>query len=100
MGAIKYKEICQNGETKIEEIHKVVVYRFKVSESEDPDLYASQPLWEWQNSDQGKFVMSNAVETPIWQKQLDHASFCYNFAVIAELTKSKLSEYYLRWGRT
>lgn len=99
MGAIKYKEINRTGETKIEEIHKVVVYRFKVSESEDPDLYASQPLWEWQNSDQGKFVMNNAVKTPIWQKQLDYASFCYNFAVVAELPKSKLSEYYLRWGK-
>lgn len=99
MGSVRYKEICQNGETEIEEIHKVVVYRFKVSESEDPDLYASQPLWEWQNSDQGKFVMSNAIETPIWQKQLDYASFCYNFAVVAELPKSKLSEYYLRWGK-
>ena len=83
MGTVRYKEICQNGETKIEEIHKVVVY----------------PLWEWQNSDRGKFVIENAIETPIWQKQLDHASFCYNFAVIAELPKSKLSEYYLRWGK-
>ncbi len=99
MGSVRYKEICQNGETKIKEIHKIVVYRFKVCDSDDPDLYAAQPLWEWQNSDRGKFVIENAIETPIWQKQLDHSSFCYNFAVIAELPKSKLSEYYLRWGK-
>lgn len=99
MGAIKYKEITQHGQTKIEEIHKVVVHRFRVSDSDDADLYAAQPLWEWQNSEQGKFIIANAVDKPIWQKQLDHSTYSYDFAIIAELTKSKLSEFYLRWGK-
>lgn len=92
--------ICKvNDDGTVQEIHKVVVHRFKLSDVEDPDLYAAQPLWEWQNSDQGKFVMANALEQPEWRRHLEHDSFSYTYVVIARLEKKKLSEFYLKWGK-
>ena len=35
-----------------------------IGDCEDPDLYAAQPLWEWQQSEQGQWVMENALEQP------------------------------------
>ena len=96
MSSIEYK-VTDDG--SIDEIHTVVIHRFRVSDSEDPDLYAAQPLWEWQNSEQGQFVMANAVEKPEWRRQLDHASYNYIYAIIAKLEKKKLSEFYLKWGK-
>lgn len=96
MSAIKYKIRDDN---TIEEIHQVVVHRFRVSDSEDPDLYAAQPLWEWEHSEQGKFVMTNAVEQPEWRRHIDSSSYSYEYAIIAKLEKKKLSEFYLKWGK-
>lgn len=83
----------------IQEIHRIVVHRFKVGDVEDPDLYAAQPMWEWQNSEQGKFIMTNAVDKPEWQRHMDHLSFSYDYVITAKLEKKKLSEFYLKWGK-
>jgi len=96
MGNIVYKKLNDN---TVEEIHTVVVHRFKVGDAEDPDLYAAQPLWEWEKSEPGQFVMSNAIEKPEWRRQLDYAGYNYIYAIIAKLEKKKLSEFYLRWGK-
>ena len=68
MAAVRFK--VENNVVK--EIHKVVVYRFYLSDVEDPDLYAAQPMWEWQQSEQGKFVMEHAVDEPEWHLSLIH----------------------------
>ena len=83
----------------VEEIHKVVVYRFRMGDVEDPDLYAAQPLWEWQESEQGKFVMEHSVETPAWHRQADPLNWGHQYIIVAELEKKKLSEFYLRFDK-
>jgi hypothetical protein len=82
----------------IQEIHKVVVHRFKVGDVEDPDLYAAQPLWEWEKSEQGQYIMANAVDKPEWKRNINHMLSAYEYVIIAKLEKKKLSEFYLRWG--
>ena len=83
----------------IQEIHRVVVHRFKVGDVEDPDLYAAQPMQEWQNSEQGKFIMANAIEKPEWQRHLNSVFYSYEYVITAKLEKKKLSEFYLKWGK-
>lgn len=99
MGAVRWKEVDQDGQRIVKEIYKVVVHKFKVSDVEDPVLYAAEPLWQWENSEQGKFVMANCIDTPCFEKSIDHSSMSYTFIIIAEMEKSKLSEFYLRWGK-
>ena len=83
----------------VQEIHKVVVHRFTVMEHEDPEIYAAGPLYTWEKSEPGQFVMAHALDKPIWHKQLDSLTLGYRFAIIAELEKKKLSEFYLRFGK-
>jgi hypothetical protein len=66
---------------------------------EDPDIYAAQPLWEWQESDAGKFVMEHAKEQPLWQRQHSRLTYSWEYAILAKLEKKKLSEFYLRFGK-
>ena len=82
----------------VKEIHKVVVHRFTLGDVEDPDLYAAEPLYKWQQSDQGKFVMEHAIDKPEWHRHLDQSFYGYQYAIVAELEMKKLSEFYLRWG--
>jgi len=99
MGTVRWQEYDKDGYRHVEEIHKVVVHKFSMGDVEDPDLYASQPLWEWQESKAGKFVMEHAIETPIWHRQADPYNYGHQYVIIAELEKKKLSEFYLRFDK-
>ena len=85
-------------EDRVHEIHRVIVYRFIMGDVEDPDLYAAQPLWEWQQSEMGKFVMEKSVETPVWHRQADVANYGHQYAVEAFLKGSDYSFWVLKWG--
>jgi hypothetical protein len=95
MGKIRYQFLPDGG---VEEIHKVVFYKFNMGDVEDPQLYAAQPLYEWQQSEPGQYVMKNAVDTPVWNTGPDTATWGYYVVVTAEMEAKKLTEYYLRWG--
>jgi len=95
MGQVR-KRIREDG--SIEELHKIVVHTFRVGDAEDPDIYAAQPLWDWQESEKGKWVMEHAIETPTWNRDLDFVTYGYRYAIVAELPGARATEYYLRWG--
>jgi len=95
MGSVRYKV---DDNHHVQEIHKVVVHEFRVSDAEDPDLYAAEPMWKWQESDQGQFIMKHAIDKPEWHRRIDYASYGYQYVIVAEIEKKKLSEFYLRFG--
>lgn len=97
--SVRCQVIEENGVTRVDEIHKVVVHRFKMSDCEDPDIYAAQPLWEWEKSEAGQYVMKNAVDKPEWHRNISYLTMGYEYAIIAELEKKKLSEFYLKFGK-
>ena len=88
-----------NDKNDVEELHKVVVHKFFVHATEDPVLHAGEPLWEWEQSEAGKFVMKNAHEKPIWHKQINSSHFGYDFCIVAILEKKKLAEFYLKFKK-
>jgi hypothetical protein len=98
-GGVRYRVVEQGDSQLVEEIHKVVVHRFKMGDVEDPDIYVAEPLWKWQQSDAGKFVMENSVTQPEWHKHQTIHDYGLQIAIVAELEKKKLSEFYLRWGK-
>ena len=79
-------------------IHRVIVHRFTMGDVEDPDLYAAEPLIEWQHSEMGKFVMSKSVEVPMWHRMADVANYGYTYAVEAWLKGVDYSFWVLKWG--
>jgi hypothetical protein len=83
---------------KVYQIHKVIVHRFRMGDVEDPDLYAAQPLWEWQQSEMGKWVMERSVETPMWHRQSCPHQYHTEYAVQAWLRGADYSFWVLKWG--
>jgi hypothetical protein len=81
---------------RIEEVREVVVHEFTMGDVDDPDLYAAEPLWQWQQSEEGKWVMAHAVETPSWYRIPDQLQYGYKFQVRAKLSGARLTEYMLR----
>ena len=64
---------------------------------EDPDLYAAQPILEWQNSEAGQWVFDHAVETPFWHRSLSLYSMGYNYCIVARLKESDQLYWALKW---
>ena len=76
----------------------VCVHEFSMGDVEDPALYAAQPLWEWQQSEAGQWVMANAMEQPYWIQSLDHNSWGYTFRVMARLSEQNQTYLKLKWS--
>jgi hypothetical protein len=83
---------------RVEEVKEVVVHEFTMGDVDDPDLYAAEPLWKWQQSEEGQWVMTHAVETPSWYRIPDTMQYGYKYQIRAKLMGPALTEYLLRHG--
>ena len=76
----------------------VVVHHFPMGDVEDPDLYAAEPLYNWQQSEAGTWVMAHAVEPPFWVRQPDLSSYGYRYYIVARLREQDQTFWSLKWG--
>lgn len=76
----------------------VCVHEFVISDVEDPDLYAGGPIWEWQQSSEGAWIMEHAVEKPYWIRNLDQATYGQRYQIIARLSDPDQTFWRLKWG--
>ena len=83
---------------RVEECREIVVHSFTMGDVEDPDLYAAEPMIEWEKSDQGQWIMKNAADTPTWHRMADHVTYGYKYQIRAKLTGPALTEWLLRYG--
>lgn len=76
----------------------VCVHEFTVGDVEDPEIYAAEPIWKWQQSDAGKWVMENAVEQPYYIHGLDYNSWGHRYKIMARLSEQNQTFWSLKWG--
>lgn len=84
---------------RVEEVKTVVVHEFQMGDVEDPDLHAAQPLYEWEHSERGQWVMKNSCDTPTWHRSADPITYGYRYRITAKLTGPALTEWLLRYGK-
>ena len=75
----------------------ICVHEFTMGDVEDPDLYAAQPIWEWQESEAGKFIMEHAVEAPYWIRQVDYSSYGHKYKIMARLSEQNQTFFKLKF---
>jgi len=71
--AVKFRDVC--------------VHEFSVGDVEDPEIYAAQPIWEWQESNAGKWVIENAVDKPYYIQGMDYNSWGHRYKIMARLSE-------------
>jgi hypothetical protein len=79
-------------------IVNIAVHRFKVADSEDPEIYAAEPIWQWQQSEAGQWVMEHAIESPVWHRSLNAASLHHDFVITAKLKEKDYTFWALKWA--
>lgn len=75
----------------------IVVHEFSMGDVEDPDLYAAEPLWQWQQTEAGQWVMEHAAETPYWIRSIDSASFGHRYRIVARLSEPNQTFFRLKF---
>jgi hypothetical protein len=64
---------------------------------EDPDLFVAHPIYEWQQTEKGKWIMKNSAPTPSWHRTIDSRSFGHLYQIKAYLTPKQLTYYKLKY---
>ena len=102
LGRQKYAHTYDNMiiDGKAHRIYKTVVHRFRMGDVDDPDLYAAEPLMNWQKSEIGEWVMERAVDTPEWHRRADTLQYGYEFVVVAKLKDVDYTWWTLKWSDT
>lgn len=83
---------------RVEECKEFIVHSFSMGDVEDPDLYAAEPLFKWEKSDMGQWVMKNAADTPTWHRLADHVSYGYKYQIRAKFIGPAITEWLLKYG--
>ena len=76
----------------------VCVLEIRMGDVEDPDLLIASPIWDWQQTEAGKFVMEHAVERPYWIRAVDPYSYGHVYRIMARVSEQHETFWRLKWG--
>jgi hypothetical protein len=79
-------------------MQKITFHSFSMGDVEDPELYAAQPLYEWQQTEQGQWVMEHCSD-PQYIVRADVNAFGHKIIVYGNVEDQLATEYLLKWGR-
>jgi len=86
------KTVLQSGMTK------VLVHAFTLGDVEDPAIYAAQPIYEWQQTEAGKWVMEHSCPEPQWLTGFNTTSYGYHVRIIAQFSEQDATYFHLKYG--
>lgn len=76
---------------------KITFHTFRMGDVEDVDIYVAQPIYEWQQTDHGRWVMEHAYDLKYFTRP-DTEAWGYRVAIRGEIKDpKKITEYFLRW---
>lgn len=76
----------------------VCVHEFTMSDVDDIEIYVASPIWDWQQSEEGCWVMEHAVNEPYWVQNIDSNSLSYRIRIMARLSEKDQIFWKLKWA--
>lgn len=73
------------------------VATFSLGDVEDPDLLIAAPIYEWQQTKAGKWIMENSQPTPKWQRYADTLTYGHKYIITAYLTPQQVTYWKLKF---
>ena len=93
---MEYKVVERDGVAYVTKV--ITVHQFTMGDVDDVEIYAAQPIYEWQQSPAGQWVMENAVEKPEWITQLDNHIMGHRIIIRARLTEKDITWFKLKYS--
>ena len=76
---------------------KFTVHAFNIGDVEDPEIYVAGPLFDWQQTEKGKWIMENAIDKPTFYIDPDPMGMGYRINVLAEFNEKNATFYSLKY---
>lgn len=76
---------------------KTIVHTINMADVEDPDLMVSEPIWQWQQTEEGKFVMENSRPTPSWHRGIETTFYGYRYSIVAYFDEKTYTYWSLKY---
>ena len=73
-----------------------IVHKFRLGDCEDPDIYVAQPIYEWQQTEHGQWVMKHGRDQQ-YHLHMDYLTFGYQVTITAHILAKRWTEYCLRF---
>lgn len=74
----------------------MVFHEFNIGDVEDPEIYAGHPLWEWQQTEAGKWVMQHCPN-PTYKTMVDQNTYGYKVVIYGELSAEDATYFTLKF---
>lgn len=97
MALSKPKWLFDLTEFKESKNYKVHVHTITVGDVDDPDIYVAEPIWDWQQTEKGKWVMEHSSPSPSFHRYDDHMFYGYKFHICAYLNEKDYTFYRLKF---
>lgn len=75
----------------------VIAHKFTVGDVDDPDIYAAEPIFEWQNSEAGKWMMEHSDPVPSWHQMNDISSWSVIYCIKGYLSPENYTYWKLKY---
>lgn len=76
---------------------KITALVIKMGDVEDPDLYIAEPIYEWQQTEEGKWIMEHSKPEPSWFRHIDHHTYGYRYSITAYLKPKDYTYWSLKY---
>ncbi len=74
--------------------------KFNLGDVEDPEIYAAQPIWEWEQSEHGKWCKEHSTVPVAYRIVNDFNTYGYRVDIYGDLDEHNQTFYKLKWGNT
>lgn len=74
-----------------------MVHSIRMGDCEDPDLFVAEPIYQWQQTEAGKYIMKNSAPAPMWRRTVDYDSYGHKYMIFAYLKPKQLTYWKLKY---
>jgi hypothetical protein len=75
----------------------VTFHSFRMGDVDDVDIYVAQPIWEWQQTEQGQWVMAHC-KNPLYTIHPDGQGWGHRVILYGELEDQHAVFFKLKWS--
>ena len=76
----------------------IVLHEFNMGDVEDPYLFAAEPIYQWQQTEKGKWVMEHALDKPVFHCLPNVYTLGIRVVISGDLSPEDQTFYFLKWG--
>jgi hypothetical protein len=77
-------------------MQRLTLHSFTMGDVDDVEIYVAQPIYEWQQTEQGRWCTEHATNLH-WLTGFDPTSFGYRITITGDLEDKLATEFLLRW---